>query len=127
MREAGRGILGRLSGVLGKMYSDLGRSTRMRLVGGTGRVDVLCVEKSLMFWRGREGLEALEMESRSLWSLRFVVARAVGIVVGVIIGVNGDRTRNWDSERMIVSDAINTSKQLIDGETSGSGNIHAKP
>lgn len=70
-------------GELGGTYVELGRRTRVFFAGGSivaGRV-VLVVEEA-WYLSGfdfvfSEVLDALEMESRILWNLRFVVLIAV--------------------------------------------------
>ena len=70
------------------MYADLGLSTRERFAGGLARVAGRVVVEAFVLFLSwlvlleREVLEALEMESRRRWNLRFVVAKAVGMVNG---------------------------------------------
>ena len=72
--------------MLGVMNADLGLSMRVRFAGGlasgAGRVvvEALGAVLSWLVLLVRVALEALEMESRRRWNLRFVVARAVGMV-----------------------------------------------
>lgn len=62
------------------MIAETGRADFSLLAGDSVLVGNVGVEAFFVSCSGaRDVLEAFEMESRSLWNLRFVVLRAVGI------------------------------------------------
>lgn len=73
------------------VYAERGREMRGRFAAegaASAVVDFSVVDEAVdwaLFWRGREGEDAFERESRSLWNLRLVVLRAVGIMAWMMI------------------------------------------